>query len=128
MACRFDALSDPTVTFEHTLRAGLGVTVVCLCGRTSLSATQGTFSTSPGGGAATSADGTIQLSLVYHEWRKGGFTVWVEQQRVRAWHLRHDPRATVLMAKSHHRRSRSKFGGSARSANASAARYIDTKA
>ncbi len=43
-------------------------------------------------------DGTVLLSPVYHEWRDGGFNVWVEQQNVKARHLRHDPRATILVA------------------------------
>ncbi len=45
-------------------------------------------------------DGTVLLSPVYHEWRDGGFNVWVEQQNVKARHLRHDPRATILVAES----------------------------
>jgi PPOX class probable F420-dependent enzyme len=45
-------------------------------------------------------DGTVLLSPVYHEWRDGGFNVWVEQQNVKARHLRRDPRATILVAES----------------------------
>jgi hypothetical protein len=37
--------------------------------------------------------------------------VWVEQQGVKARHLRRDPRATILMAKSNRRCARTKFGG-----------------
>jgi hypothetical protein len=36
-------------------------------------------------------DGSVLLSPVYHEWRDGGFNVWVEQQNVKARHLRRDP-------------------------------------
>ena len=45
-------------------------------------------------------DGTVLLSPVYHEWRDGGFNVWVEEQNVKARHLRRDPRATILVAES----------------------------
>jgi hypothetical protein len=45
-------------------------------------------------------DGSVLLSPVYHEWRDGGFNVWVEQQNVKARHLRRDPRATILVAES----------------------------
>jgi PPOX class probable F420-dependent enzyme len=45
-------------------------------------------------------DGSVLLSPVYHEWRDGGFNVWVEQQNVKARHLLRDPRATVLVAES----------------------------
>ena len=31
--------------------------------------------------ATLRADGTALLSPVYHEWRDGGFNVWVEQGR-----------------------------------------------
>jgi PPOX class probable F420-dependent enzyme len=45
-------------------------------------------------------DGSVLLSPVYHEWRDGGFNIWVEQQNVKARHLRRDPRATILVAES----------------------------
>ena len=45
-------------------------------------------------------DGTVLLSPVYHEWREGGFNVWVEAKNVKARHLRRDPRATILVAES----------------------------
>ena len=48
--------------------------------------------------ATLRADGTVLLSPVYHEWRDGGFNIWVEQQNVKARHLRRDPRATILVA------------------------------
>jgi PPOX class probable F420-dependent enzyme len=50
--------------------------------------------------ATMRTDGTVLLSPVYHEWRDGGFNVWVEQQNVKARHLRRDPRATILVAES----------------------------
>jgi PPOX class probable F420-dependent enzyme len=50
--------------------------------------------------ATLRADGTVLLSPVYHEWREGGFNIWVEQQNVKARHLRRDPRATILVAES----------------------------
>jgi hypothetical protein len=37
---------------------------------------------------------------VYHEWRDGGFNVWVERNNAKARHLRRDPRATILVAES----------------------------
>jgi PPOX class probable F420-dependent enzyme len=46
------------------------------------------------------ADGTVLLSPVYFEWGDGGFNIWVEQQNVKARHLRRDPRVTVLVAES----------------------------
>lgn len=30
--------------------------------------------------ATLRTDGTVLLSPVYHEWRDGGFNIWVEQQ------------------------------------------------
>ena len=50
--------------------------------------------------ATLRTDGTVLLSPVYHEWRDGGFNVWVERQNVKARHLRRDPRATILVAES----------------------------
>jgi PPOX class probable F420-dependent enzyme len=50
--------------------------------------------------ATIRTDGSILLSPVYHEWRDGGFNIWVEQQNVKARHLRRDPRATILVAES----------------------------
>jgi PPOX class probable F420-dependent enzyme len=50
--------------------------------------------------ATLRTDGTVLLSPVYHEWRDGGFNIWVERQNVKARHLRHDPRATILVAES----------------------------
>ena len=50
--------------------------------------------------ATLRADGTVLLSPVYHEWREGGFNVWIEAKNVKARHLRRDPRATILVAES----------------------------
>jgi PPOX class probable F420-dependent enzyme len=50
--------------------------------------------------ATLRADGGVLLSPVYHEWRDGGFNVWVEQQNIKARHLRRDPRVTILVAES----------------------------
>jgi PPOX class probable F420-dependent enzyme len=50
--------------------------------------------------ATLRTDGTVLLSPVYHEWRDGGFNVWVEEQNIKARHLRRDPRATILVAES----------------------------
>lgn len=50
--------------------------------------------------ATQRTDGTVLLSPVYHEWRDGGFNVWVEEQNIKARHLRRDPRATILVAES----------------------------
>jgi PPOX class probable F420-dependent enzyme len=50
--------------------------------------------------ATVRRDGTVLLSPVWHEWRDDGFNVWVEQQDVKARHLRRDPRATILVAES----------------------------
>ena len=50
--------------------------------------------------ASLHTDGTVLLSPVYHEWRDGGFNIWVEQQNVKTRHLRRDPRSTILVAES----------------------------
>jgi PPOX class probable F420-dependent enzyme len=50
--------------------------------------------------ATLRTDGSVLLSPVYHEWREGGFNVWVEQQNVKARHLRRDSRATIIVAES----------------------------
>ena len=50
--------------------------------------------------ATLRGDGTVLLSPVWHEWRDGGFNVWIEQQNVKARHLRRDPRATIVVAES----------------------------
>jgi PPOX class probable F420-dependent enzyme len=45
-------------------------------------------------------DGSVLLSPVWHEWRDGGFNVWVGTDDVKARHLRRDPRASILVAES----------------------------
>jgi PPOX class probable F420-dependent enzyme len=45
-------------------------------------------------------DGSVLLSPVWHEWRDGGFSVWVGADDVKARHLRRDPRASILVAES----------------------------
>jgi len=50
--------------------------------------------------ATLRTDGTVLLSPVYHEWRDGGFNVWVEQQNIKARHLRRDHRATTTPTSS----------------------------
>jgi PPOX class probable F420-dependent enzyme len=45
-------------------------------------------------------DGTVLLSPVWHEWRDGGFNVWIGVQDVKVRHLRRDPRATIVVAES----------------------------
>ena len=41
--------------------------------------------------ATLRVDGFVLLSPVYHEWRDGGFNIWVEAQNIKARHLRRDP-------------------------------------
>ena len=45
-------------------------------------------------------DGSALLSPVYHEWRGGGFNVWVERENVKARHLQRDARVTILVSES----------------------------
>lgn len=45
-------------------------------------------------------DGSVQLSPVWHEWRDGGFNVWLPVDDVKTRHLRRDPRATIVVAES----------------------------
>ncbi len=45
-------------------------------------------------------DGTVLLSPVWHEWRDGGFNVWVGANDVKVRHLRRDPRASIVVAES----------------------------
>jgi PPOX class probable F420-dependent enzyme len=42
-------------------------------------------------------DGTVMLSPVWHEWRDGGFNVVTGRRDVKAAHLRHDPRASIVV-------------------------------
>ena len=39
-------------------------------------------------------DGSVLLSPVWHEWRDGGFNLWLAADDVKTRHLRRDPRAT----------------------------------
>jgi PPOX class probable F420-dependent enzyme len=50
--------------------------------------------------ATLRADGSVQLSPVWHEWRDGGFNVWIGIDDVKGRHLRRDPRATIVVAGS----------------------------
>jgi PPOX class probable F420-dependent enzyme len=50
--------------------------------------------------ATLRTDGSVLLSPVWHEWHDGGFNVWIEQQGVKARHLRRDPRVTIVVAES----------------------------
>jgi PPOX class probable F420-dependent enzyme len=45
-------------------------------------------------------DGTVLLSPVWHEWRDGGFNMWIAVEDVKIRHLRRDPRATAVVAES----------------------------
>jgi PPOX class probable F420-dependent enzyme len=44
-------------------------------------------------------DGSVLLSPVCHEWRDGGFNLWIIED-VKTRHLRRDPRATIVVAES----------------------------
>ncbi len=50
--------------------------------------------------ATLRSDGSVQLSPVWHEWRDGGFNVWIPVDDVKARHLQRDPRATIVVAES----------------------------
>jgi PPOX class probable F420-dependent enzyme len=45
-------------------------------------------------------DGNVLLSPVWHEWRDGGFDVVTSSGDVKARHLRHDPRASIVVCES----------------------------
>jgi PPOX class probable F420-dependent enzyme len=45
-------------------------------------------------------DGSVLLSPVWHEWRDGGFNMWMVAEDVKVRHLRRDPRATIVVAES----------------------------
>lgn len=45
-------------------------------------------------------EGTIPLSPVWHEWVDGGFNVMIGPDDVKARHLRHDPRVSLVVAQS----------------------------
>ena len=42
-------------------------------------------------------DGSVLLSPVWHEWVDGGFNVVTGSRDVKALHLRHDPRASIVV-------------------------------
>lgn len=48
--------------------------------------------------ATNRKDGTVLLSPVWFEWWEGAFQVWMEKDKVKARHLRRDPRCTILVA------------------------------
>lgn len=50
--------------------------------------------------ATVRSDGSVLLSPVWHEWRDGGFNVWVGANDVKARHLRREPRASIVVAES----------------------------
>ena len=50
--------------------------------------------------ATLRADGSVLLSPIWHEWRDGGFNLWVGAENVKVRHLRRDPRATIVVAES----------------------------
>jgi PPOX class probable F420-dependent enzyme len=45
-------------------------------------------------------DGSVQLSPVWHEWREGGFNLWLPMEDVKTRHLRRDARASLVVAES----------------------------
>ena len=45
-------------------------------------------------------DGSVLLSPVWHEWRDGGFNLWLPMEDVKTRHLRRDPRASLVVAES----------------------------
>lgn len=50
--------------------------------------------------ATLRSDGSVLLSPVWHEWREGGFNLWLPADDVKTRHLRRDPRATLVVAES----------------------------
>ena len=50
--------------------------------------------------ATLRSDGSVLLSPVWHEWRDGGFNLWLPADDVKSRHLRRDPRATLVVAES----------------------------
>lgn len=45
-------------------------------------------------------DRPVLLSPVWHEWRDGGFNMWIAAEDVKIRHLRRDPRASAVVAES----------------------------
>ena len=62
--------------------------------------------------ATLRADGSVQLSPVWHEWRDGGFNVWIIANDVKHRHLRRDPRLSIVVAESEPPSGASKRAGS----------------
>lgn len=50
--------------------------------------------------ATLRSDGSVLLSPVWHEWRDGGFNLWLPADDVKTRHLRRDPRASLVVAES----------------------------
>jgi PPOX class probable F420-dependent enzyme len=50
--------------------------------------------------ATLRVDGSVLLSPVWHEWRDGGFNLWIDGHDAKARHMRRDPRATIVVAES----------------------------
>lgn len=50
--------------------------------------------------ATLRTDGSVLLSPVWHEWKDGGFDLWIAVDDVKTRHLRRDPRATIVVAES----------------------------
>ncbi len=50
--------------------------------------------------ATLRSDGSVLLAPVWHEWRDGGFNVWIADDDVKARNLRRDPRASIVVAES----------------------------
>jgi hypothetical protein len=61
--------------------------------------------------ATLRVDGSVLLSPVYHEWRDGGFNIWVERQNIKARHLRRDPERPSWWPNLTRRCARSKSAG-----------------
>jgi hypothetical protein len=55
-------------------------------------------------------DGPVLLSPVWHEWRDGGFNMWIRAEDVKIRHPRRDPRATAAVAESEPPLRESRFG------------------
>jgi len=82
--------------------------------------------------ATLRADGSVLLSPVWHEWRDGGFNVWVQAGNAKTRHLRRDPRVTIVVAEADQPMRGVELRGSARfieddvteTAQRIAARYV----
>src|SRR5262249_18615372 len=45
-------------------------------------------------------DRSVLHSPGWHEWRDGGFSIWVEHHNVKTRHLKRDPRVSLVVAES----------------------------